>query len=222
MQMPSCSALAPRALRPSPRHWKLIAAAVALVAAGYAAMHVPLVARIQIQHELKSFGTRAPVMILGDSIAYASSPQTLCGEEVFNAAVPGAGVADLLGQGVRLADRVQPRRVVVAIGVNDAARSRADLQKWAAEYRQLVMSLSSEDLTLVEVNPLDSSFPAMTRLFDTDFIAQQNAIIRTLAAETGAHLVRAPLTSETADGLHPNAGGTVLWRARLSQSACAR
>lgn len=209
-----------RTRRLSPRNWGFLAAAVALAIAGYGVLHLPILTRIRLHHEVKSFFTQAPVLLLGDSIAYADGPGGLCGEQVFNAAVPGARVADLLDQGVRIADRVRPQRVVLAIGVNDAIRGHLDLEKWSTRYRQLVASLHTGDLTLVEVNPVDMSFPSVARTFDPDLIAQQNAVIREVAAQNNAHLVKAPRTVETADGLHPDANGAVLWRARLAQTAC--
>lgn len=215
----------PSAARPrggAPRHWRLIALLTILATFAYAASLVPPTARIRIRHEAASFFTRAPVLLLGDSISHANGPARLCEQEVFNAAVPGAKLKDLLGQGVRLANRIHPRRVVVAVGVNDAIIPHIGIGEWTAQYRQLLTGLDGADITLVEINPVDARFPVVARSFDRSFIALQNAAIRDLAARSGARLVRAPSAVETGDGLHPDAAGGRLWRERLAQTACAR
>ncbi|MFG1418469.1 SGNH/GDSL hydrolase family protein [Xanthobacter sp. V0B-10] len=202
------------------RLWPVLAALAALAAAAYGAHAIPPLSRIVTRHEAGSFLTDAPVALLGDSIAYANGPSRLCGEEVFNAAVPGARLKDLLGRGARIAERIHATRVVVAIGVNDAIQPHADIEEWTTQYRRLLDRITAPDITLVEINPVDPRFPVAAHLFDRDFIARQNAVIRALAAESGARLVSAPLSAQTEDGLHPNADGGILWRARLAREAC--
>lgn len=211
-----------RALGIPMRWWKPMALALVLIAAAYAVLHIPPTTRIRIRHEVQSFFTSAPVLMLGDSITYANAPAQLCDAEVFNAAIPGAKLADLLGQGVRVADRIRPPSVVVAIGVNDAIKPHISLEAWSAQLRQLLAQLRGAEITLVEINPVNASYPVVARYFDTDFIARQNAVIRDMAALSGARLVRAPQSSTTFDGLHPDDAGGVLWRQRLAQTACAR
>jgi lysophospholipase L1-like esterase len=217
----TCELHIPRPRRLSARAWKAGVLLAALVALAYAALHIPPTSRIWARHEVQSFLTTAPVLLLGDSISYASGPGRLCDGEVFNAAIPGAKLKDLLGQGTRIADRIRPAHVVVAIGVNDAIMPHLSIEEWTNQLRTLLAALAGADITLVEINPVDARFPVVARYFDQDFITRENAVIRELAALNGARLVPAPRTAETSDGLHPNTAGAVLWRDRLAHTACA-
>lgn len=221
----SSEAFSPRRRRISGRPWTsaaLLASFILLTGALiFALTRLPPTWRIRMDHEVASFVTDAPVLLLGDSITYANGPMELCDEAVFNAAVPGAKLKDILNQGLRLAERVRPERVVVAIGVNDAMVPHTSIAHWTAQYRRLLASLAGADLVLVEVNPVDSRFPVVARSFDHAFIAQQNTVIRDLAARSGARLVPAPASSGTFDGLHPDDAGGAGWRERLAHAACA-
>ncbi|MFG1479474.1 SGNH/GDSL hydrolase family protein [Xanthobacter sp. V4C-4] len=218
----SCDALPNPRRRTLVRLWPLALGALLLAAALQGWRHLPPTWRIQLDHEAVSFLTDAPVLLLGDSITYANGPLALCDAAVFNAAVPGARLKDVLSQGPRLAERVQPTQIVVAIGVNDAIMPHGSIEDWSAQYRSLVTALPASDLVLVEINPVDARFPLVARSFDQDFIARQNRVIRETAARSGARLVPAPAAAETFDGLHPDHAGAALWRARLTREACGR
>lgn len=213
---------AARSRRAAALRWMLIALPGALAALAVAMLVLPAATRIHIRHEVGALFTHAPVLLLGDSISYANAPARLCDREVFNAAVPGAKLRDLLDHGPKLAERIQPRQVVVAVGVNDAVIPHIGIGAWTEQYRRLLAGLGGADLTLVEVNPVDARFPVVARSFDRSFIALQNAAIRELAARSGARLVRAPSSVETWDGLHPDAAGGLQWQDRLARAACAR
>ena len=163
----------------------------------------------------------APVLAIGDSIAFQAVPESLCGDKVLNAAIPGDQLADLLHRAPLLIRLVQPRRVVVAIGVNDSGFGHMAVDDWAARYRALLGYFPASSLVLVEVNPVDLAHPGYVPLHDRDFIARQNVAIRALAREFGASVVPAPAPGHTMDGLHPDATGVGLWQQRLAAAACS-
>lgn len=201
--------------------WRVLAAAAIVGMAAYAASQVPVRPRLRLQAHLTSFFTTAPVLLVGDSITYQAAPSQLCGLDVFNAAVPGDRIADLLADAPDYAGRLAATHVVIAIGVNDAWPDHRALADWVADYRRLVASYAGRQLVLVEINPPDIGMPLFVKRLDFDFIAGANAAIRDIAAATGARLVPAPARARTRDGLHPSPAGADLWRARLSLAACA-
>ncbi|MFG1346209.1 SGNH/GDSL hydrolase family protein [Xanthobacter autotrophicus DSM 431] len=219
----ACRAIGLAAVRPLPRLplWWLAVAAVAL-AVPVATHDISLRDRVRLEAKIRSNFAHAPVLMVGDSITYQAAPTQLCGETVFNAAVPGDRIADLLGDAPDYSARLaETRRVVVAVGVNDAWPRHKDLESWIADYRALVSLYAGRDLVLVEINPADPRLSRMMRKLDTGFIAGANAAIRQIAAETQARVVPAPPEVLTSDGLHPTPAGAAQWRDRLSAAACA-
>lgn len=200
--------------------WGVLLVAALAAAAIAAVGQVPLRERARIEARLGSFLTGAPVLLVGDSIAYQAGPERLCGARVFNAAVPGDRVANLVADAPDYAARLSAGRVVIAIGANDAWPSHRPLDAWIADYRRLAALYAGRELVLVEINPPDMTIPLFVQRLDQDFIAGANAAIRAIAAETGARLVPAPRRTKTRDGLHPTPPGADLWRARLVEAAC--
>ncbi|MFS8037530.1 SGNH/GDSL hydrolase family protein [Xanthobacter sp. AM11] len=206
-----------------PRGWMLAALALAgaALAATLAAEQIPRRQRIAFEVDIRSRFTHAPVLVIGDSIAHEAAQDSLCGDAVFNAAVPADRLANLLARAPALFARVRPRRVVVAIGVNDSPRPHRSIETWRADYLDLVAAFEGADLVLVEVNPVDPRASDYVRRLDQDFIAGQNAAIRAIARQVGARVVPAPLKASTRDGLHPSTAGAALWRTRLADAACS-
>jgi lysophospholipase L1-like esterase len=200
--------------------WRVLTAAAIVGAAAYAASQIPLRQRLRLQAHLTAMFTQAPVLLVGDSITYQAGPAQLCGAEVFNAAVPGDRVADLVADAPDYARNLAATQVVIAVGVNDAWPNHRDLADWIADYRRLVAHYAGRQLVLVEISPPDMSMPLFVKRLDFGFIAGANAAIRAIAAETGARLVPAPVRVQTRDGLHPTPAGAELWRARLTMAAC--
>lgn len=200
--------------------WRVLTAAAIVGAAAYAASQFPLRQRLRLQAQLTALFTQAPVLLVGDSITYQAGPGQLCGAEVFNAAVPGDRVADLVADAPDYARQLAATRVVIAVGVNDAWPNHRDLDGWIADYRRLVAHYAGRELVLVEINPPDMTMPLFVQRLDFGFIAGANAAIREIAAETGARLVPAPVRVKTRDGLHPTPAGADLWRARLTMATC--
>lgn len=178
--------------------------------------------RLRLRTDLASRIASAEVVMFGDSIAFQAGPPELCGLEVFNAAIPGNRIDDLLASAPAIARRIEPHAVVVAVGANDARHPHADLAAFEAKYRRLLRALSPTRLILVEINPVDRARNAFTAAYDTAFIPRQNAVIRALAREFRAKVVPAPRLAPTRDGIHPTKAGEDLWRARLITTACSR
>jgi lysophospholipase L1-like esterase len=139
---------------------------------------------------------------------------------VFNASIPGDRVADLLADAPGYAARLPARRVVIAVGVNDAWPRHRSIDAWIEDYRRLVALYAGHDLVLVEIYPPDPRVKGLAGRLDLGFIARANAAIRRIARAAGAHLVSAPEHLSTADGLHPSASGSQTWRGLLARAAC--
>ena len=193
---------------------------VLAVATVCAISQIPMRERLRAQARIGALLSTAPVLLVGDSISYLAAPRLLCDEAVFNASIPGDRIADLVADAREYAPRRQTKRVVVAVGVNDAWPHHRTIASWIADYRRLVTLYAGHDLVLVEINPPEVSRQRFPKPLDLNFIAQPNEAIRAIAAKTGARLVPAPQSIHTSDGLHPTPAGTDLWRARLSQAAC--
>lgn len=204
------------------RPW-LVAFAVAAGAAALVALavdQIPQRTRIAFEADLRARFSNAPVLAIGDSIAYQAAPRSLCGEEVLNAAVPGDRIDDLLSRAGSLESHLQPARVVIAIGANDAVKPQHSIAEWRAAYREIISRYPGSQLVLVEVNPVEHGRSPYADMLDQSYVAQQNAAIRAIGAETGAVVVPAPQSVSTKDGIHPSRAGALLWRARLSVAAC--
>ncbi|MDI4663194.1 SGNH/GDSL hydrolase family protein [Xanthobacter autotrophicus] len=194
----------------------------AIIAVGTVLWHrVPMRTRIAWEGYRSALFSAGPVLAIGDSITYQAAPASLCGEKVTNAAVPGDRIGDLLARAPVLLRLMEPKRVVVAIGINDTGPGHMDIAEWRARYRTLLGLFPKSSLVLVEVNPVDPGHPGYVPLHDRDFIARQNATIRTLAQETGASVVPAPAAVATVDGLHLTREGVAQWRQRLAAAGCA-
>lgn len=194
----------------------LLAAALCVVTLG----HIPVRERIRLLAKAGSNFTAAPVLAVGDSIAYQTVPGSVCGDDVFNAAVPGDRVADLVADAADYAARLPARRVVIAVGINDAWPGHAGFQAWADAYERLVQLYAGRERVLVEINPVDPAASAMVARLDTDFIPRANDVIRRVGRDAGARVVPAPVAAPTMDGLHPTSEGREAWRARLSAAMC--
>lgn len=193
-----------------------VAAAFLLVAA-----NVSPRTQLRLQAKAASLLTEAPVLLVGDSIAYQAAPGELCGASAFNAAIPGDHVADLLADARDYAARLPAKRVVISVGLNDAWPHHRDLGAFIADYRRLVARYAGRDLLLVGIDRPDPNFPDVVRHLDLGFIAKANAAIRDIADKNGAQFVPPLDRMQTQDGLHPTPAGKMMWRARLTQAACA-
>lgn len=204
------------------RPWFLtLAAAGALAGLGTAVVsHIPQRTRIAFEADVRARFSSAPVLAIGDSITYQAAPRSLCGEEVLNAAVPGDKIDDLVSRAGSLESHLQPARVVIAIGANDAVRPKHDIAEWRALYRDLIARFPGSQLVLVEVNPVERGRSPYADMLDQTYVGEQNAAIRAIGAEAGAVVVQAPQSVSTIDGIHPSRAGALLWRARLSSAAC--
>lgn len=209
-------------LRARLRPWLLLllAAGAATALAATAISHIPQRTRIAFKADLDARFSSAPVLAIGDSITYQAAPRSLCGEEVLNAAVPGDKIDDLLSRAGSLESHLQPARVVIAIGANDAVKPKHDIAEWRALYRELISRFPGSQLVLVEVNPVEHGRSPYADMLDQTYVGEQNAAIRAIAAEAGAVVVPAPQSVSTTDGIHPSKAGALLWRARLSSAAC--
>lgn len=202
----------------------ILASLVVMLASAVLAFSLPSQSHdtVRLQVEVRSHFAHAPVVMLGDSIAFEAATPTLCGAAMFNGAVPGSRLADLAADGAGVVERVNPRTVVIAIGINDVMRPHGyDFAAWKRSYTQLVDGLAGRELVLVEINPVDLKGPLVAGEFNGTQITTANAFIRELADARGLKRVPAPEAIPTRDGLHPSPAGQDMWRARLMETACA-
>lgn len=198
----------------------MAAVVTAVVATAILIERIPRATTIRTEVTIESFFSDAPVVLLGDSIAYGAGPDTLCGQNVFNAAVPRNTLTNLMSDAPAVVGRIHPKAVVVAVGVNDAVLPKDSVEVWKQRYLDFIKGLRANRLILVEINPLDDTVPDRNRLYDRDYIVHQNVALRDIARQTGAQLVPAPANALTFDGLHPSPAGAALWRERLTRTAC--
>jgi len=147
------------------------------------------------------------VLLIGDSITQAADVQTLCGLPVANAGIAGTGVDDWGELAPVLVERLKPRLVVYALGVNDARRARPfDAKRWAESYRQLRSG------NAIIVGPWPVNHPR----FSSERVEQMNEELSRLEG-----YLPPPGDDLTDDGLHLNATGRRKWAERL-EGACQR
>jgi lysophospholipase L1-like esterase len=141
------------------------------------------------------------IVIAGDSLVEdAKFPASLCGLQIVNAGIGGAGASTLLA----IADKMQtkPALIVVSIGVNDA-----EDPAFAAKYSLLLDTLPRTQIAVVTL--AQSGFERI------------NQAIKAVASKKGAHLIDLGSIKDfkTRDGIHPIDPSYAEWRERILDGA---
>jgi hypothetical protein len=174
---------------------------------------------------LQEQAARAPAgmtLIVGDSITEFAWTPTYCGHLAFNAGITAVTVANMIQPAHRLAKRLRPARVIVALGTNDARTGReTPLSAFRRDYEALVDGIGAVPLTLVGVMPFDAAMAKEPFTLNSAVIAAENAIIRDIARKRGALFVPPPRWIETDDGIHPTPAGSIIWNAAI-EGSCPR
>lgn len=172
-------------------------------------------------------------LVFGDSIVEGTTIDTLCGEPALAAGAWGARLADLAMIAPKIAAEARPKRIVVAVGINDTRfHTPTDPTAFAVAYRALIEPWRAAGIavSVATLAPVVRDRDLGDRHFDTARVARLNTEIRALATELGLRIVpfdempRAPgggLDPALApDGVHPNAEGYRVWHAILGEAVC--
>ena len=150
-------------------------------------------------------------LLIGDSISERSGMETLCGSPVFNAGVSAATLGQVQDRAIAIADTLDPKLTIVALGANDA-RLGNDLAEWEAAFGNLLDALPRPLLVV--------SLPDLENTERAAFVAPFNAAIDRQAKARNLPLV-APVRYDVSDGMHQSPAGAVTWRDALAAKACA-
>lgn len=158
------------------------------------------------------------VLLVGDSITEMTSLPALCGRPVLNAGIGATTVADWTGKVAPLVARARVGLVVIALGTNDASRSRPfDAAAWRDAVRGLIAEAGGVPVLLVEPPLVDEGRSNGDILGER--LAAQRAALRGLVRD-GVRLVPAPsFLGHAPDGIHPDRVGRERWRQALA-GAC--
>jgi lysophospholipase L1-like esterase len=135
---------------------------------------------------------------------------------VLNAGVDGARISD--------AKELKARKIVLAIGINDAgtwARQSGVIEEDYDELVRLAKS-SGAEVFVATVGPVGTTMAAGAA-YDPSLIERINVPIKSVAARTGLKLIDLNTqlrTDETSDGVHPNEAGNRRWRDLIEAAVC--
>jgi lysophospholipase L1-like esterase len=168
------------------------------------------------------------VLIIGDSLVEGFY-KTYHGPGIFAAGVRGAGVRDWLGQAPALLGLLKPRRVILALGVNDSRIPVDKLPEFFRDYEELCRAASlAAPLSLSTILPVRRGKGRATRFGDRinpGMIRRMNEGIARIAAARGYEVIDSHramadaygmLPEElTFDGVHLTGEGYAKWGAVL-------
>ena len=127
------------------------------------------------------------VLLLGDSLVdgmFVHSQNQL----VFLAGIGMATVGDWISFAPKLLEKLAPRTVIIAIGINDTQKATGiTLNAFMAKYEALssLFSAHGVEVVLSSLLPVERGKPLGDAMFDTQLIAAINRSIRELAMRAG-------------------------------------
>lgn len=175
------------------------------------------------------------IVVIGDSMVELADLRDLCGPTVqtLNAGVSGARTQDVEALAIELIGSVKPAAVVIGLGTNDAwANNTTSSATFTRAYASIVSAArraGAAPYALIPPPQGDRTFEKAAT-FSASALERRRTEIRSmgipvidtatlLAARDGSFDRR-----YTADGVHPNAAGYVIWkqaiRSALSQQIC--
>jgi lysophospholipase L1-like esterase len=173
------------------------------------------------------------IVVLGDSIVEFAGVDGLCGSRVLNAGIAGARVEDVLDFAPSVMQAVPAKSVIVAVGINDAARRfKTDVASFSTSYRALIQYLTAMGVSVrvATIAPVGSNVAATESPYDVEYSKELSSHILALAADFSlpvidlAGLPKTPfgaLRAElTTDGVHLSPLGYLAWLGKLEDSLC--
>jgi lysophospholipase L1-like esterase len=156
-----------------------------------------------------------PVIIFGDSIVQgAALPSEVCGLPLVNAGVRGAGIGYFLRHSARLLGSSQPKLIVLAVGMNNAAAKESRQVDFESRYERVVASLASKaPVVVATVTPIKEGYFVSKYGYDPQIVPALNRTILSAPNIRAVIDLNAPLSGAnfTIDGVHLNADGYALW-----------
>jgi lysophospholipase L1-like esterase len=143
---------------------------------------------------------------------------------VLNAGVDGARISDAKELMAVLLPVLKARKIVLAIGINDAGTWARQSGVIEEDYDELVRLAKSSDaeVFVATVGPVGTTMAAGAA-YDPSLIERINVPIKSVAARTGLKLIDLNTrlrTDETSDGVHPNEAGNRRWRDLIEAAVC--
>lgn len=172
---------------------------------------------------------RVETIVIGDSIVEQADLGDLCGDgAVLNAGVSGARAQDItLLMGELSAER-RPKRVIIAVGINDTAKHRITPDgEFDRSYGALLETAKagSDRVAVALVSPTTDAGPHGAGYFDKAAAKRFDAIIARLAKAHGAKVIdigdRLGASGGvlpdalSADGPHLKPNGYALWKSAI-------
>ncbi|WKL57227.1 GDSL-type esterase/lipase family protein [Asticcacaulis sp. ZE23SCel15] len=156
-------------------------------------------------------------LIIGDSLTEFARLDTLCGGTVLNAGISSATIQDTARWSNDLIAAAKPKRIVFALGTNNAKQSETvtPVAVVMAAYATMIDQAKGHDLyiaTLPAISPDREGFNAA-------HIAKLNDSIRALAAQKGIALIDLDRQLPMTDGVHLTPEGYTFWRKQMN-TAC--
>jgi lysophospholipase L1-like esterase len=161
-------------------------------------------------------------VVIGDSITEYAYLPSLCGKAVLNAGISGAVVQDAAGLMADLAPILSANTIILAVGINDAFKTRKRSDTIAADFERLVRLAKSTgaEVFAATLAPVDSTKPDGAAR-DKGTIASINALIKASVEHDHVITMDSSLKSDdTRDGVHLTEAGTQHWRGTIEAAVC--
>jgi hypothetical protein len=163
------------------------------------------------------------IIVFGDSIvARAPLPLEACGVPLVNAGIEGARAGTLIPLLETMAAMlVHPRRIIIAVGVNDSAIQFWHEASFPATYEALVrLATSIAPTTIATVTPIDTTGSVGIAFSDRDRDHVNETIVAT-ASKLSLEVIRLDdLPWHTSDGIHAELSSYPGWVSRVMSPKC--
>jgi lysophospholipase L1-like esterase len=172
---------------------------------------------------------RPVALMFGDSITEFAYLPLLCDGAVFNAGVGGATLADTLDLSRRVLKLIEPSKIIIAIGTNDAQTAiETPGEVFAAQYKSFLdeARAGGAEVYVANISPIA---PAGQSIIDPTHVMKLNQVIEDVAKISGVPLLDLfagmqpmngflPSALTVDDGIHLSPAGYDRWLRTLSKA----